>query len=182
MVPNEIYVKTAVGLEQVRSLKELLAPATRIAFFMVDGLAPAEEILDELSGLGVTVEDIDRLISAGFIAPRDPPQPPPPPDRPVETDALPREREPAAPAGTDYTFIARQFMNETVVNAVGLRSFFFILKLEKASNLKDLRLLLAEYTKLIEKGTASREAEILTRRARELTQEGGPRKRGDPKG
>jgi hypothetical protein len=181
MVPNEIYVKTAVGLEQVRSLKESLAPAMRIAFFMVDGLAPAEEILDKLSGLGVTSEDIDRLLSSGFIAPMRPPQSPPP-DRPVGTDALPREREPAAPAGTDYTFIARQFMNETVVNAVGLRSFFFILKLEKASTLKDLRLLLAEFTKLIEKGTGSLEAEILSRRARELTQEGGPRKRGDPKG
>jgi hypothetical protein len=182
MVPNEIYVKTALGLEQVRSLKESLSPAMRIAFFMVDGLAPAEEILDKLSGLGVTSEDIDRLISSGFIAPRDPPQPAPRRDRPVDADAPPREREAAAPAGTDYAFIARQFMNETVVNAVGLRSFFFILKLEKASTLKDLRLLLADYAKLIEKGTGSLEAEMLTRRARELTQEGGPRKRGDPKG
>jgi hypothetical protein len=63
---------------------------------------------------------------------------------------------------------AKRFMNETVVNALGMRSFFFTPKLEKASTRADLAEMLEEYGKAIAKGTSAEEAAVLIERAREM--------------
>ena len=120
-----------------------------------------------------------KSFGAGFIAlPRPAPVAPPETVAPP-APAVPRPAPKPAPQapGVDRFYGARQFLNETVVNAVGLRSFLFTLRLEKANSLSDLRLLLPDYAKLMEKGTGKLEAEVLVRRARELTSEAGPARR-----
>ncbi len=178
MALDDIYLRTEAGQEVIRSRKDAIPPDLRILFFMIDGVTPAAEILGQVAGLGVGPEAFDRLHAAGYIVPLAPiltteapsdaayaaaesgrrTEPPPIPGRAAGQDA-----------DTDRFMSARTFLNETVVNAVGLRSFLFTLKLEKANSLKELRSLLFDYSKLIEKGTGKMEAEVLTRRARELT-------------
>lgn len=173
MKDQDVYVRTEQGIETIRTKKEALSSELRIVFFMIDGHSPAEEILAQVSGLGVTAEAFDRLVAEGFVALQAPAA-----AAPAAAEASPAAK-PAA--GPDRFFIARQFLNETVVNAVGLRSFFFTLKLEKANSLSELRLLLPDYFKHIEKGTGKLEAEVLTRRARELTSDSGPTRRAGPR-
>jgi hypothetical protein len=113
-----------------------------------------------VSGLGVTDATVEQLQTLGFIAPKPKPAP--------ATAAAPAPKTPAPEP--DRVFVARQFLNETAVNAVGLRSYFFTLKLERAWSLAELRLLLPDYEKIVAK-TGRIEGELLLRRARELTAE-----------
>ena len=53
-------------------------------------------------------------------------------------------------------------MNNAVVNALGMRAFFFTLKLERAGNVADLRELVKPFKDAITKGTSEAEAELLT--------------------
>jgi hypothetical protein len=111
--------------------------------------------------MGITPDLFEQLIEQGFIAL----------DRPAPA-AAPSAAPQAGPADlrseSERFPDARQFMTDTVVNAMGLRSFMFTLKLERAENLQDLRALLPEYAKLMDKGSGTLEAEVLVRRAREL--------------
>ena len=63
---------------------------------------------------------------------------------------------------------AKQFMNDTIVNSLGIKAFFFTLKLEKCSNRQELSDLLQQYTKALAKSGGVEEAEVLTQRAQEL--------------
>ena len=65
-------------------------------------------------------------------------------------------------------FAAKEFMNVSVVNALGLKSFFFTLKLERAGNVADLRELVEAYKAAIAKASGQAEAEVLTERLLEM--------------
>ena len=55
-------------------------------------------------------------------------------------------------------------MNVTVVDALGIKSFFFTLKLERAGNLAELRELIDSYRAAILKGSGEDEARVFTER------------------
>ena len=63
---------------------------------------------------------------------------------------------------------AKAFINETVVDALGVRAFMFTLKLERCSTLADLAELLPDYAKAIAKGRGEAETRLLVDRAAEL--------------
>jgi hypothetical protein len=63
---------------------------------------------------------------------------------------------------------AKAFINETVVDALGVRAFMFTLKLERCSTLADLVEMLPDYAKAIAKGRGEAEARLLVDRAAEL--------------
>ena len=83
-----------------------------------------------------------------------------------ESKAADRLAYPPAAAGDEYTRFraAKDFMNITVVDALGIRSFFFTLKLERAGNLADLRELVRGYSDAITKGSGTEEARVFTLR------------------
>jgi hypothetical protein len=83
---------------------------------------------------------------------------------------MPLDLDLAQPAGTDLERFrkAQKFMNEQVVDSLGLRSFFFTLKLEKCATCDDLRALLPEFGKAITKGSGFDVARVLEARARSL--------------
>ncbi len=76
---------------------------------------------------------------------------------------------PAAPVSDAERFRSTQkFMNDTVVDAIGLRAFFFTLKLEKCYTCADLQLLLPEFTAKAIKGNGDVAGRMLEGRAREM--------------
>ena len=164
MSPRGIYVKTDKGREEIQTRRNQLPAALRTLLIMIDGKSSAAEILKRVAPMGITPDSLEQLITQGFIAL----------DRPAQTAEAAQAAPPAGDSAVDALpdsqrfMTARQFMTETVVNAMGLRSFMFTLKLEKAETLQDLRAHLVEYTKLMEKGTGGMEAEVLVRQAREL--------------
>jgi hypothetical protein len=75
---------------------------------------------------------------------------------------------PAAGGGSSADFQrfrdAQAFMNTTVVDALGIKSFFFTLKLERAATVADLRELAGPYLELMAKASGKEQAAVLGRR------------------
>lgn len=59
-------------------------------------------------------------------------------------------------------------MNDTAANSLGVRSFFFTLKMEKCNTRSELAAMLVEYTKAITIGSEPEEAQVLTERVRNM--------------
>ena len=159
----EIYVKTDKGRDEIQTRKNQLPSALRSLLIMIDGRSSAGEILKQVAPMGITPDALEQLVAQGFVA-LDKPAPAPEAAAPQPVPSSAADNLP----DSQRFMTARQYMTDTVVNAMGLRSFMFTLKLEKAETLQDLRGLLAEYTKLMEKGTGTMEAEVLVRQAKEL--------------
>jgi hypothetical protein len=159
MNPGEVYAKTDKGREEIQSRQYKLASAHRMLLIMIDGKTKAGDILKQTAQTGVTTETLDQLLAQGFIALQG--------SAPAASAAQPAS-EARDDAGPNRFSEARKFMNETAVNAGGLKSFMITLKLEKAESVQDLKNLFHDYRTLIEKGTGKSEAEIIIKRAKEL--------------
>jgi hypothetical protein len=159
--PGAIYVKTPAGSEEVRSRKMKLAPKLRTMLILVDGRKPVALLREEVSACGMPSDCIEQLESLGLVGP-------------VATTAQPsavRDNTRAEAAAFDPAArfrMAQQFMNDTAVNALGIRAFFFTLKLERCANVNDLKDLVEPYHAAIAKGGGAAEADVLTRRVREM--------------
>ena len=147
-----IYQKTAKGEEEVRTRKAKLPFSVRAILILIDGRRTAGDLQAAAQRMGVKDDCLGLLESQGFVERAQGKKS----DSPATTDEFTRFRE------------AQRFMNDTVVDALGIRSFFFTLKLEKCANRDDLRNLLGDYTAAITKGAGAAEAEVLGERAQEL--------------
>jgi len=63
---------------------------------------------------------------------------------------------------------AKAFINETIVDALGVRAFLFTLKLERCSTREDLSRLIPDYAKAIRKFRGESETQLIVERAKEL--------------
>ncbi len=161
MNQDAVFVKTAKGIEEVQKRSYSLKPPLRTLLIMVDGRTKAAAILKQTLPLGITPEQVDQLCTEGFIenaAVTTAPQLDLPDSVPIAADALSSERYSSA----------KQFMNDTMVDAAGLKSFMFTMKIERSDTMDSLRNLLPEYTRLIEKSASAYEAAVLIKRAKEL--------------
>jgi hypothetical protein len=158
-----IYAKTPAGSEEVRSRKMKLAPKLRTMLILVDGRKPVAVLREEGSACGVPADFIEQLESLGLV-------------QPVAGEGAPqgtalRDNAKAESAAFDPVArfrAAQQFMNDTAVNALGIKAFFFTLKLERCSNIKDLKELVEPYRAAIAKASGEAEADVLTGRVREM--------------
>ena len=97
---------------------------------------------------------------------------PAPPARPaasVEIAPMPAAQpanEPAAMTAGERFTATKELMNGLVVDAVGLRSFFFVLKLERCDNAADLKHLLPAFHKLLAKGMGAYAADMVMAQVR----------------
>jgi hypothetical protein len=64
--------------------------------------------------------------------------------------------------------MAKAFMNETIVDARGIRAFGFTLKLERCATLPDLAALLPDFSEALQKSLDRDAARAMVERAREL--------------
>ncbi len=172
MPESVVYEKTDAGAEEVRARSRKLPPRLRTMLIMVDGSMSESQLLDAAATLGAPGDFLQSLQQQGLIRRREAaraaeqsidlnldeqPQPQTQPQRPV---TLPTEGE--------RFRSAQKFMNDSAVDALGLRAFFFTLKLEKCFTCDDLRALLPEYTKVITKGSGEGPARLLAQRARDI--------------
>jgi predicted membrane GTPase involved in stress response len=131
MRPEDIYVKTDQGREEIKTRQRKLSSSLRTLLIMIDGKTKAADIIKQTAQMGITAETMDQLLAQGFIAVQQ-----------ISPAAI-AEQLASSQASHDLEqkrfSDACHFMNETVVNASGLKSFMFTLKLEKCTNLRDLR-------------------------------------------
>jgi len=160
-----IYAKTPAGAEEVKNRKIKLAPKIRTMLILIDGTKPVLVLREEAEALGVPADFIEQLEKLGLVKPVGA----------VGGGAAPAavRAEAGAAAGAAMDPVARfraaqQFMNDTAVNALGIKAFFFTLKLEKCSTVDDLREMVEPYREAIAKGSGPAEAEVMARRVEEL--------------
>ena len=64
-----IFMKTELGHSALHNRSLALTPRQRAAFIMFDGKRSVNDVMKATSGLGVTADDVNHLVSLGLLAP-----------------------------------------------------------------------------------------------------------------
>jgi hypothetical protein len=150
------YAKTDKGTEEIRSRGKNLRGRLRTMLILIDPSKTGDELRASASQIGVEPDFLDMLLRDGYIVALGGTESPDDAPRVVSRDELARFRA------------AKAFINETVVDALGVRAFLFTLKLERCSTRDDLAALLPDYAKAIRKFRGESETRLLVDRATEL--------------
>ncbi|HEY4370441.1 MAG TPA: hypothetical protein VGN52_00755 [Burkholderiales bacterium] len=154
----QVYAKTGKAVEEIQTKKYKLKPKARNLLFLIDGSKSVESI-DEMSRqLGLSADELGELESGGFIVKSGS-------EGGVAAAAVHEEVQ-TDEAGKFR--VAKKYMNDTIVNSLGLKAFFFTLKLEKCGTRADLAALLEDYGQALAKASNVETAKVLQKRAREL--------------
>lgn len=152
------YDKTAKGREEISQGRKNLKGKLRTVLFLVDAGKDVASIQQQITLIGAPPDAIAQLATAGYIAPIGGPLTPT-----NDSVAVNGSSDPVASFR-----VAKAFMNETIVDARGIRSFGFTLKLERCSTLADLAALMPEYTEGLLKSLDREVVRAMVDRAREL--------------
>jgi hypothetical protein len=156
MADTTRYAKTEKGAAELRSRGQNLRGRMRTMLILIDPSKTGDELRASAAQIGVDADFIDTLTRDGYIAAVEGTGDAPAATREVSKDELARFRA------------AKVFINETIVDALGVRAFFFTLKLERCSTRADLARLLPDYAKAIAKFRGEAETRLLVERATEL--------------
>jgi hypothetical protein len=160
MSTAQVYAKTGKAVDEIQTKKYKLKPKARNLLFLIDG-SKSVEAIDEMSRqLGLSDAELGELVSDGFIVKSESAS------TGASAGAAVREERQIDEAGKFR--VAKKYMNDTIVNSLGLKAFFFTLKLEKCGTRADLGLLLDDYAKALAKASNVETANVLQKRAREL--------------
>lgn len=165
MAAGDIYRKTALGASEITSRKLKLNPRVRTMLILIDGAQPEFILREEAVKVGAPTVFLDELLKLGLIekAGRA--------TVPGQAASAPAANAAtaAAPADEFSRFrAAKDFMNVTIVDALGIKSFFFTLKLERAATRDDLRGLAPAYREAIAKAEDDAAADVLAKRLEEM--------------
>ena len=163
-----VLIKSRAGMEEVRSRKLKLPPKLRTMLILIDGTKPALILREEAAALGAPPDCLETLETQGLVERVGAAATPSAQERRAVVRAPPPDSDPARADPVARFRTAQQFMNDTAVNALGLKAFFFTLKLEKCSTVDELRPLADAYRDAIAKGSGDAEAAVLSQRLQEL--------------
>ena len=165
MAAGDIYRKTALGTAEIAARKMKLIPRVRTMLILIDGAQPELILREEGAKVGAPPEFLEELLKLGLIEKAGRSQAPAP-----AAQAAPKPEAPAAASGDEFEKFraAKDFMNVTIVDALGIKSFFFTLKLEKAATRADLRELAGAYREAIAKKEGDAQAKVLAARLAEM--------------
>ncbi len=164
MSAGDIFTKTAEGAQEVSSRRIKLAPRLRTMLILTDGVTPAFLLKEEAEKIGAPPDFLEQLSALGLVAKKGGAGATP---RPASNPSADQPAEPMADEFLKFR-AAKDFMNVTIVDALGIKSFFFTLKLEKASTRADLAELSESYVTSIRKSMGEAEAEVLIGRLQNL--------------
>jgi len=142
MHPGEIYAKTEDGVREVKERKLSLPIALRSLLIMIDGKLTVAEVLERARALRVDQEALGELERNGLIAKRFSA----PSVASADAAQTPRSEDEA------QRFVAAQRKLSDLINQhLGLRGYLLVMRLERASNLRDLHDLLPDVAKALVK-------------------------------
>lgn len=158
MSASDVYAKTELGQQEMSNKKLNLAHRLRCALILVDGTHSVATLQKEARKLGAPEDFVEQLLALDLIAKTEQK------NAPAGAAATPA----SAPASELDEFArfrnAKDFITTSVVDALGIRSFFFTLKLEKAGTRDDLKALLPDYTKVMTKAVGPDVTGVMTDR------------------
>ena len=154
MAAGDIHRKTDKGAAEIAARKLKVGPRLRTMLILIDGTRPEFLLKEEAAKVGAPPDFLEQLAALGLI------------------EKAGRAAGAPAPvhAGDEYSRfrVAKDFMNTTIVDAMGIKSFFFTLKLERAGTVADQRELAPAYRTALEKAAGEGEAEVLSLRLDEM--------------
>jgi hypothetical protein len=165
MAAGDIYRKTQSGTAEITNRKLKLTPRLRTMLILIEGTQPEFLMKEEGAKLGAPPDFIEQLLALGLIEKAGRATGPAPADAPSATTA---DASGAAPDEYVRFRGAKDFMNATIVDALGLKSFFFTLKLERAGNRTDLHALVDDYRSALTKAYGEGQADVFVRRLTQL--------------
>jgi len=173
---NRILDKTDKGRDEIATRKHGLPPRMRTLLVLIDGKHTEEALLKQVAGIGMSEQNVNELIEAGFVAAREVPaapaspaakQPAPPPV-PARA-AVPQDAMAAAivdgillPGESQFQALYR-FYNATIKESVGLRGYGLTLKVERAESIDDFRALRTPYLEAVTRAKGDDTAALLAR-------------------
>lgn len=148
-------IKSAEGADEVRSRGHRLSPRLRTLLIMVDGKTTAAQLRHAAAAFGAPVDALDQLLARGLVAvtvtaPRAP-EPTPVPLPAAVPRKPPVTQDPRGSANGERLREAQKVMNAAAVDAMGLRAFFFTMKLDECFGVDDLRPLIPELLRAVQK-------------------------------
>jgi hypothetical protein len=142
MNQGEIYAKTEEGVLELKERKHNLPIALRSLLIMVDGSRTVAEVLERARVLRVDVTALATLERSGLIAKRFSA----PSAAEYEAAAAPRSE------GEVQQFLtAQQQLSDAINQHLGFRGYMMMMRLQRASNLRDLHDLLPDFAKAMVK-------------------------------
>jgi hypothetical protein len=127
-----IYTKTELGQSALQNRSLALTPRQRSTFIMFDGKRSTEDVLKATAGLGVTVDDVNHLVTLGLLAASAAAQ-----SAPVSAPAQDADGLPSLSAQAHYS---KAYPIATRLTAgLGLRGFRLNLAVEAAGDLTKLQ-------------------------------------------
>jgi hypothetical protein len=142
MNQGEIYAKTEEGVRELKERTRNLPVALRSLLIMVDGNRTVTEVLERARVLRVDVTALATLERAGLIAKR------------FSAPSATESEAAAAPRSEDEVtrFIAaQQRLSDAINEHLGFRGYMLMMRLQRASNLRDLHDLLPDFAKAMVK-------------------------------
>lgn len=174
MNPGDVVDKTEKGVREIQTRALGLPPRLRTLLIMADGRHTVAQLQQSAAQVGAPADSLQTLLQQELVAlralerprPAEPPRPP----EPVAPRAAAPVTVATAPAATavQRVLAAQKLMNDTAVDAVGMKSFFFTWKVEQSLSQQDLLQLLPEYLRLIAKAKGADVARRLEEQLREL--------------
>jgi hypothetical protein len=173
MNDNQVYVKTTLGSEELKSRARRLPSRVRTMLIMVDGMQSLAQLNAAAASIGAPDACMTFLLEQGLIQAKPKPAPRVPAGSAVATHAdqavdIPIELEATELTDAARYLAAQKLMNDSAVDALGLRAFFFTLKLERAFTCEDLRAALPDFGKALAKGKDPAAAALIEARVRVL--------------
>jgi hypothetical protein len=152
------FAKTDKGLEEIRFRGKNLRGRLRTMLILIDPSKTENDLRASAVRIGVEPDFLETLLRDGFVAPV------------AESETGPAYQAPRVVTRAERARFraAKSFINETIVDALGVRAFLFTLKLERCSTRADLAALLPDYEKAIRKFRGEAETKLLVERANEL--------------
>lgn len=160
MAAGNVYRKTELGVSEIANRKMKLSPRLRTMLILIDGAQPEFLVKEDGERLGAPGDFLEQLTGLGLIELQGQ----------VAPSAVKAEAEAAASSEDEFQRFrkAKDFMNVTIVDALGIKSFFFTLKLERAGTRADLRELAEAYRDAIAKAQGTGPAKVLAKRLEDM--------------
>ena len=156
MADTTRYVKTEMGAAEIRKRRKNLRGRIRTMLILTDPSRTADELRAQAAQLGVPDDFLETLVREGYLAAVAGSEPTEAATQAVSERELARFRR------------AQAFMQETIVDAMGVRALLFTLKLERCVTRAELAALLSEYEKGIGKFRDEAQTRLLVGRTKEL--------------
>ncbi len=176
---NRRVARTAKGQDEIANRRKSLKGKLRTVLFLIDPGKPVDAILEQIALIGAPADALAQLAAEGYIeetggqgavAFAAAPSPVGVPERSAAEGAP----LPAMSVEDEVASfrVAKAFMNDTIVDALGIRAFTFTLRLERCSTRDDLSALLPDYTEVLLKKLERPAVRALVDRTRELINAG----------